>query len=66
LGKYPDFFVKTVYVFCLLFQLTQPIYFTMSGTYTEKVNYKEPKLDEYGNPVINFKSMKGGTRDFFK
>ena len=38
----------------------------MDGTYTEKVNYRAPKLDEYGNPVIIFKTMKGGSRGFFK
>jgi hypothetical protein len=38
----------------------------MDGTYTEKVNYKAPKLDEYGNPVINMKSMKATSRGFFK
>ena len=38
----------------------------MDGTYTEKVNYTKPKLDQYGNPVINFKSMKAGSKGFFR
>ena len=38
----------------------------MDGTYTEKVNYTNPKLDQYGNPVINFKSMKAGSKGFFR
>ena len=38
----------------------------MDGTYTEKVNYKAPKLDEYGNPIVKMKTMRGGSRGFFK
>ena len=39
----------------------------MDGTYTEKVNYTRPKLDEYGNPVIKrLKTMRGGTRGIFE
>ena len=38
----------------------------MDGTYTEKVKYTKPKLDECGNPVINFKTMRGGTRGIFE
>jgi hypothetical protein len=38
----------------------------MDGTYTEKVNYTKPKLDQYGNPVINFKSMKIRSRSVFR
>jgi hypothetical protein len=52
--------------FWLCSQLTQQYIFRMDGTYTEKVNYTKPKLDEYGNPVINFKSMKAGSKGFFR
>ena len=38
----------------------------MDGSYTEKVNYKAPKLDAYGNPVINFKTIEGKSKGFFK
>ena len=38
----------------------------MDGTYTEKVNYKAPKLDAYGNPVINMKTIGGKSKGFFK
>ena len=38
----------------------------MDGTYTEKVNYKAPKLDEYGNPIVKMKTIRGGSRGFFK
>ena len=42
------------------------IYFRMDGTYTEKVNYTKPKLDAFGNPVVNFKSMKATSKGLFK
>ena len=38
----------------------------MDGTLTEKVNYKAPKLDEYGNPIVKMKTIRGGSRGFFK
>ena len=38
----------------------------MDGTYTEKVNYTKPKLDAFGNPVVNFKSMKATSKGLFK
>ena len=38
----------------------------MDGTYTEKVNYTKPKHDQYGNPVVNFKSMKIRSGSIFR
>ena len=51
-------FCKNSLIFLIVHPPHTTIYFRMDGTYTEKVNYTKPKLDEYGNPVMNIKSMK--------